>query len=88
MYQEERKHLLAVSKTCIAAGIEERRIRLAESQGQIIANVLREVLTKLNVLNLPQTPQIVRAALEQATGPAPAAMTAQTLEGTATEVGP
>lgn len=80
MYNDERKHLVNVSKECIRAGIEERRVRLAESQGQIIANVLRRVLTELNVLDLPQTPAVVRAALEEATGP-------MTITGSASEVG-
>lgn len=68
MYNDERKHLIRIAKTCIDAGIEERRVRLAESQGQIIAEVLRNVLGQLNVLDLPETPRIVRAALEQASG--------------------
>lgn len=79
MYNEERKHLIQVSKTCIQAGIEERKIKLAEAQGNIIASVLRRVLSELNVLNKPETPAIVRAALEEATGP-------MTITGTAQEV--
>jgi hypothetical protein len=44
LWQAERKHLVAVSKACIDAGIEERRVRLAESQGAMLAGVMRAVL--------------------------------------------
>lgn len=49
LYREERKHLLAVCKAAIAAGIEERRVRLAESQGTIIAAVIRDILGDLGL---------------------------------------
>lgn len=86
MYNDERKHLVQVSKTCIQAGIEERKVRLAESQGQVIANVLREVLSQLDVLTDPRTPGVVRSVLEGVTtGPLPAltAPQPQPLENTA-----
>lgn len=49
LWQGERKHLVEVSKACVAAGIEERRIRLAESQGQLLAGVVRAVLDRLDL---------------------------------------
>lgn len=49
LYQEERKHLVSVAGACAKAGIEERRVRIAEEQGQMIARVLRSVLVKLGV---------------------------------------
>lgn len=49
LYREERKHLLNVCKAAIAAGIEERRVRLAESQGTIIAAVIRNILGDLGL---------------------------------------
>lgn len=49
LWQAERKHLVDVSKACVSAGIEERRIRLAESQGQMLASVVRAVLDRLEL---------------------------------------
>lgn len=44
LYQRERKHLVDVCKAAIGAGIAERQVRLAEQQGQLIAEVLRQVI--------------------------------------------
>lgn len=49
LWQSERKHLVDVSRECIKAGIEERRVRLAESAGQELAAVLRRVLDRLGL---------------------------------------
>jgi len=49
LYQRERKHLLDVCKAAIAAGIEERRVRLAESQGALLADVIRRILADLEL---------------------------------------
>lgn len=44
LYERERTHLLAVAKAALAAGIAERQIRLAEQQGQLVADLLRAVI--------------------------------------------
>lgn len=49
LYQRERKHLLDVCKAALAAGIEERRVRLAESQGALLADVIRRILGELDL---------------------------------------
>lgn len=49
LYKEERTHLLRVCTTAISAGIEERRIRLAESQGSLVAEVIKKILGDLNL---------------------------------------
>lgn len=49
LWHRERRHLVEVSKACVSAGIEERRIRLAESQGQLLASVVRGVLDRLGL---------------------------------------
>lgn len=49
LYQRERKHLLDVCRAAIAAGIEERRVRLAESQGALLADVIRRILADLGL---------------------------------------
>lgn len=49
LWQAERKHLVEVSRACITAGIEERRVRLAEQAGQQLAAVVRAVLDRLGL---------------------------------------
>jgi hypothetical protein len=46
---EERDRLAKVAKTCVDVGIEERRVRLAESAGQQLAAVIRSVLDQLEL---------------------------------------
>lgn len=43
LYQKERAHLVNVCKAAISAGIEERRVKLAEAHGALMADVLRAV---------------------------------------------
>jgi hypothetical protein len=49
LWQKERDHLVAVSKAAIAAGIEERRVKLAEQQGALLAGVIKSVLGDLEL---------------------------------------
>jgi hypothetical protein len=49
MLLEERKHLVDVCRVAVAAGIEERRVRLAESMGLQMAQILRAVLDGLGL---------------------------------------
>ncbi|WP_433460709.1 HGGxSTG domain-containing protein [Micromonospora sp. CA-248212] len=49
LYQRERKHLVDVCAKALQAGIEERRVRLAESQGALLADVIRRILGDLNL---------------------------------------
>lgn len=49
LYHRERKHLVDVSKAAIAAGIEERRVRLAEQQGALLAGVIKNILGELDL---------------------------------------
>lgn len=68
MYMDERKHLVHVAKTCITVGIEERRVKLAEDQGRLIADILTGVLTELGVMDRPEVPTVVRRHLALAAG--------------------
>jgi hypothetical protein len=45
---DERDRLVKVAKTCVDVGIEERRVRLAESAGAQLAAVVRAVLDRLD----------------------------------------
>lgn len=47
LYQSERTHLVKVCAEAIRAGIEERRVRLAEQQGELIATVIRDIATAI-----------------------------------------
>ena len=49
VYQAERKHLTDVCRVTIAAGIEERRVNLAEHLGGMIADVMQAVLDDLDL---------------------------------------
>jgi hypothetical protein len=68
MYARERKHLTDVAKACHAVGIDERRVQLAEQQGQLLAQAVQGMLRELGVENDPRTPQIVRKYLMLAQG--------------------
>lgn len=71
LYQDERKQLTLVATACIKAGIEERRVRLAEQQGQLIAQVLVAVLQDLGVdTGAEKTRRIVRKHLTAIEGTA------------------
>lgn len=64
MYRDERAHLAKVAKDCIAAGIAERQVRLAEEQGRVLAEVVRSIVTGLGRdLNDPEVRRVVEPAL-------------------------
>lgn len=69
LYQDERRHLVAVSKAAIAAGIEERRVQLAEQQGTLLAGAIRAILGDLNLTAEQQAmvPTVVPARLRELT---------------------
>ena len=47
LYQRERAHLVRVSKACLDAGVDERRVRIAEQQGAIVARAMTGLLDAL-----------------------------------------
>lgn len=61
LYARERKHLVDVCKAAIGAGIEERRVRLAEQQGNLLATVIRRILGDLDLTTEQQAlvPEVV-----------------------------
>ncbi len=61
LYQQERTHLVRVCTEAIKAGIEERRVKLAESQGEQVAQAIRGILNDLNLNSdqLARVPDIV-----------------------------
>jgi len=49
LYFRERRHLLDFTKTAISVGIEERRVRLEEAKGQLVAELIRRILGRLDL---------------------------------------
>lgn len=47
LYAKERAHLVAVCQAAIKAGVEERRVRLAEQQGDLVALAITRILDAL-----------------------------------------
>jgi hypothetical protein len=65
MLLEERRHLVDVCKAAISAGIEERRVHLAEQQGALVADVIKRILDALHLTpqQLSLVPEVVPTAL-------------------------
>jgi hypothetical protein len=57
MYLTEREHLARVCALALKAGIEERKIKLAEDQGLLVADVIRRILGALGLT--PEQQQLV-----------------------------
>lgn len=49
LYQKERAHLARMCAEAIRAGIEDRKVKLAERQGQLVADVIGRILTDLGL---------------------------------------
>lgn len=57
LYLKEREHLAKVCALALKAGIEERKVKLAESQGLLVADVIRRILGALGLS--PEQQQLV-----------------------------
>jgi hypothetical protein len=55
--------LVNYTKVAIAAGLEERRVKLAEAQGALIAQAVQGILKDLGVADNPETPGVIRRHL-------------------------
>lgn len=60
LYLSERKHLAGICRTALAAGIEERRVRLAERQAE---NLGRAIIGMLSDLGINAEDEEVRATV-------------------------
>lgn len=54
LYEREREHLVAVCTAALRAGVEERRVRLAEAQGEQVAAVIKAILGDLQLTAVQQ----------------------------------
>jgi hypothetical protein len=70
LHERERKHYLDVAGTCVRVGLDERRVRLAEDQAALLAQVIRGVLSDLGLYDDPRAPEIVRRHLSLASSAA------------------
>lgn len=70
LYLKERDHLAKVCALALRAGIEERKVKLAESQGALVAEVIRRILAALNLSPAQQAmvPEIVPQQLRLLAG--------------------
>lgn len=57
LWNQERDRLVRVAAAAIKAGIEERRVKLAESEGMLVAAVIRRILDQL--LLTPEQSELV-----------------------------
>lgn len=49
VYQAERKHLATVSKMCIDAGLDARRVQIAENQANMLAGIINAAFAELDL---------------------------------------
>ncbi|MEV1315355.1 hypothetical protein AB0J14_04640 [Micromonospora arborensis] len=49
LWRQERAHLVKVCEKAIGAGLEERRVKLAEQQGAMLAGVIKAILGDLDL---------------------------------------
>ena len=59
LYARERAHLIRVCSEAIRAGVEERRVRLAEQQGDLLALAIRRILEAFGLADDPRVPEVV-----------------------------
>ena len=70
LYQRERKHLVDVCRAAIAANIDERMVRLAERQGELLVEVIQAILSDLNLTaeQVARVPEVVPRHLRAIAG--------------------
>ena len=74
--QQAMDRLVNYSSVAIKAGLEERRVKIAEQTGQLIAQAVRGILEDLGVANHPDAPSVVRRRLTLVAGGADASRAA------------
>ena len=65
LYARERTHLIKVCDAAIRAGVEERRVRLAEQQGDLLAFAIRRILEAFGLADDPRVPEVVPGVLRE-----------------------
>lgn len=69
LYTKEREHFAKLTTMALKAGIEARKIALAEQQGALVARALQEIFAKLDLTQTQAAllPTVVPSALRQLT---------------------
>ena len=69
LYTKEREHFAKITSLALKAGIEARKIALAEQQGTLVATAIQRILTGLNLTQTQAKliPTLVPAALRELT---------------------
>lgn len=67
-YQRALERRAKFAKLAIDAGVAERQVRLAERQGQLMAEAVRAILSDLGVADHPEAPAVVRRHLTAVAG--------------------
>lgn len=49
LYMRERAHFAKVASDCLRAGVEERKVKLAEDQGRLVAGAIRRIVESLGL---------------------------------------
>ena len=65
LYTRERAHLIKVCDAAIRAGVEARRVRLAEQQGDLLALAIRRILEAFGLSGDPRVATVVPAVLRE-----------------------
>jgi hypothetical protein len=67
VWQKERAHLARVAKLCIDAGVDERRVQLAEQQSQMMFMLINEAfdMLRLSEEQKKQVPMIMPALIRR-----------------------
>lgn len=68
LYREERDHLRRVTTDALRAGVEERRVRLAERRGEELARWMKALAQAWGVPDTPETWKAARAHLQLVDG--------------------
>jgi hypothetical protein len=70
LWQSERDRLVVAARAALAADVDERQVRLAEAQGQLVADVIDRVLDGLDLSEgqRARVPEVVPAALRLVAG--------------------
>lgn len=70
-YNDERDRLVRMAAVALKAGVEERRVRLAEEQGRVVSELIRRILTGVGMdPTAPEVREVVHRELTLLAGAA------------------
>ena len=63
LWNQERDRHARLAKMCLDAGVQERQVRVVESQAEVVVSAIRGVLKDLGVADRPEVPALLRKHL-------------------------